>query len=191
MIRFHIVISFALSINSGSIKKDTMGGNGEMFEELFQLQKELDERILKEHELHNENLMDRKIMALLVELGELANETRCFKFWSKKPPADRDVILEEYVDGIHFILSLGLDLNVVNKLNLGIGNQQIFGLVDQFHVVYKSINELRENQQLQQYQKVFNEYLILGDLLGFSWKDIKEAYISKNEVNHQRQDQGY
>ncbi|WP_102346721.1 dUTP diphosphatase [Bacillus sp. Marseille-P3661] len=162
-----------------------------MFEELFQLQKELDERILKEHELHNENLMDRKIMALLVELGELANETRCFKFWSKKPPADRDVILEEYVDGIHFILSLGLDLNVVNKLNLGIGNQQIFGLVDQFHVVYKSINELRENQQLQQYQKVFNEYLILGDLLGFSWKDIKEAYISKNEVNHQRQDQGY
>jgi dimeric dUTPase (all-alpha-NTP-PPase superfamily) len=162
-----------------------------MFEELFKLQRELDERILAEHQLFNENLMDRKIMALLVELGELANETRCFKFWSKKPPAERAVILEEFVDGIHFILSLGIDLNVDNYTQSETNQQQAAGLVDQFHIVYKRINDFRENQQLQEYYKIFNEYLVLGDLLGFSWKDIKDAYISKNEVNHQRQDQGY
>src|SRR5688500_20051556 len=50
-----------------------------------------------------------KCLALLVELGELANETRCFKFRSKKPRNDDSVLLEEYVDNRHFRLSLGLE----------------------------------------------------------------------------------
>ena len=44
-------------------------------------------------------------MALLVE-RELANETRSFKFWSTKGPSANEIILEEYVDSIHFLLSL-------------------------------------------------------------------------------------
>jgi dimeric dUTPase (all-alpha-NTP-PPase superfamily) len=41
-------------------------------------------------------------------MGELANEVRCFKFWSYKLPSEEKVILEEYVDGIHFITSLAI-----------------------------------------------------------------------------------
>lgn len=52
------------------------------------------------------------MLALLVEIGELANETRCFKYWSNKPASEREVILEEYVDGLHFILSIGIDLGI-------------------------------------------------------------------------------
>lgn len=71
------------------------------FKKLFNMQQQLDNRIKEEHNIHTESLFDRKILALQVELGELANETRCFKFWSKKPSAQWNIILEEYVDGIH------------------------------------------------------------------------------------------
>ncbi|WP_017756067.1 dUTP diphosphatase [Calidifontibacillus oryziterrae] len=161
-----------------------------MIEQLFKLQRQLDERIAKEHGLEQVDLMDKKVMALLVELGELANETRCFKFWSKKPPAEREVILEEYVDGIHFILSIGIELDIEDLLNLEL-YEESRDLVNQFHRVFYSISMFRENTSLENYHTIFNEYLLLGRLLGFSSKDIEKAYILKNEVNHQRQDQGY
>src|SRR5579875_4105332 len=72
------------------------------------LQSELDAHIENEHP-RKENRHSEKVLALLVELGELANETRCFKFWSIKPASPKEVILEEFVDGIHFILSLGIE----------------------------------------------------------------------------------
>ncbi len=50
---------------------------------LFTKQKQLDDRINKEKGLQGQDLLDKKILALQVELGELANEWRGFKFWSK------------------------------------------------------------------------------------------------------------
>ena len=67
--------------------------------QLFKLQKELDDRIAKEHDLQPKKLLKEKMLALLVEIGELANETRCFKHWSNKGPNEKEVILMEYVDG--------------------------------------------------------------------------------------------
>ena len=51
-------------------------------------------------------LSDR-IMALQVEVSELANATRCFKYWSRKPPENKERILSEYADIFHFLLSVG------------------------------------------------------------------------------------
>lgn len=157
---------------------------------LFMMQKELDERILIQHNLHNENLTDRKILALLVEVGELANETRCFKFWSLKPPAEIETILEEYVDGVHFILSLGLDLHIENEIELeSLAYEN--SVNEQFLRVYRAITSFEQNKTKDQYVELFQEYIHLGSLLGFSAKQIEQAYVSKNEINHQRQEQGY
>src|SRR5690625_912237 len=73
------------------------------------MQSNLDEYISKNHNLENESLFEEKFLALLVELGELANETRCFKFWSTKSSSERETVLEEYVDNIHFLLSIGIE----------------------------------------------------------------------------------
>src|SRR5699024_5676501 len=61
------------------------------------MQAALDKYIEENNDLANTDIFEAKYLALLVELGELANETRCFKFWSKKPGSDRTVILEEFV----------------------------------------------------------------------------------------------
>ncbi|WP_058307147.1 dUTP diphosphatase [Gracilibacillus massiliensis] len=156
---------------------------------LFAMQKDLDNYILAQHDLKNENVFDKKVLALLVEVGELANETRCFKYWSLKPASSKAVIAEEYVDGIHFILSLGLELGINEYSPKTMENKE--DLTSLFHLVFQSITELKEEHTVVAYQKVFDTYLTLGQKLGFSSEDIKKAYMDKNKVNYERQNQGY
>jgi dimeric dUTPase (all-alpha-NTP-PPase superfamily) len=158
---------------------------------LFDLQQELDERIRKEHNLEHESLFERKVLALLVELGELANETRCFKYWSKKPSSDHKIILEEYVDGVHFILSLGIELNVhqeIRNIETSSAEQDIVSL---FMKVYRLTLALKENPTKELYVKLISTYFELGQALSFSINDMEEAYLQKNLINHERQNTGY
>ena len=76
--------------------------------QLYKMQFELDSFISNNRQ-EGTDVFKEKGLALLVELAELANETRCFKFWSMKGPSEIAIILEEYVDSIHFILSLGIE----------------------------------------------------------------------------------
>ena len=85
-------------------------------QKLFAMQDILDQKIRKEHGLERADLFNDKILALYVEVAELANETRCFKYWSHKPSSPREVILEEYVDGFHFLLSLGLECGFADDI---------------------------------------------------------------------------
>lgn len=81
--------------------------------DFLECQDELDKFIIENKKLNikrNELLTDT-LLALQVEVSELANETRCFKHWSNKGPSDKNIILEEYVDVLHFFLSLGNQLN--------------------------------------------------------------------------------
>lgn len=128
-------------------------------------------------------------MALLVELGELANETRCFKFWSTKERAERKVILEEYVDNIHFLLSIGLEKGYhFSKIDFDtVDTQETL----QFNRVFQQCLHFYEDQSKENYLQLFKAYLQLGSILGFDEKDILEAYEKKNEVNYERQEQGY
>src|SRR5699024_1020111 len=79
---------------------------------LFEKQIELDAYIPNNHDLSESNLFEDKLVELFVELGELANETRCFKFCSMKERNAKSVILEDFVDNIHFLLALGLEKNL-------------------------------------------------------------------------------
>lgn len=158
---------------------------------LFDMQKGLDRHIEAQHQLDSDNLFNRKVLALLVELGELANETRCFKFWSLKGPSADDVILEEFVDGLHFILSLGIECEFEDKAELTFRTEQSEDLTEQFLSLYQWIGEFRETRMFHDYQTILNEYLHLAGLMGFSMNQIEQAYIQKNEVNYERQQQGY
>ncbi|MDE3839856.1 dUTPase [Bacillus methanolicus] len=160
------------------------------FHKLFEMQKALDRHIESKHQLLDENLFDRKVLALLVELGELANETRCFKFWSVKPSSPHKIVLEEFVDGIHFILSLGIDCGFEQEIELP-QSKTTTSLNEQFLRVYQLIVNFKQFRTIHHYQLMFRGYLELANLLGFTPAQIEQAYIEKNEVNYERQRQGY
>lgn len=157
---------------------------------LYELQNILDKRIEQEHGLEKSNLVSKKTLALLVEVGELANETRCFKFWSLKKPSAKEVILEEYVDCLHFILSIGLEKNYndIKFIELEQINNE---LADHFLLFYSSITNFMNTSSKENYIDIFNCFLTLGLKLGFTGKNIENAYLAKNTINHKRQDEGY
>ncbi|TYS59016.1 dUTPase [Sutcliffiella horikoshii] len=158
---------------------------------LYDMQRELDAKIESQHGLRKEDLVDEKILALLVELGELANETRCFKFWSVKPPAERGVILEEYVDGVHFILSLGLTFGYDGtETSRGLA-EEAATLTEQFNRVYQLVSTFKEDLSVENYYLLLDSYIQMGQMLGFEWAEVEQAYLEKNQVNHERQQQGY
>lgn len=155
---------------------------------LFAMQRELDARIKEEHQLTG-NQFDERLLALLVELGELANETRSFKFWSKKGPSPQSVILEEYVDGVHFLLSLGLALGYEPD-DFPTGDAYL-DATDAFLDVFRKVTNFGLSKTEAMYETLVVAYLELGYTLGFTEEMITEAYWAKNEVNHERQNQGY
>jgi dimeric dUTPase (all-alpha-NTP-PPase superfamily) len=161
---------------------------------LFEMQKALDDHIRNEHDLVDAYLVKEKTLALLVELGELANETRCFKFWSNKPASEKHVILEEYVDGLHFVITLCIDkeISIHNANCITVSYKPNGNLVDDFLDLYKQIvifGELCTSKE--RLEKLLDKYISFGIKLGFTWEEIEQAYIEKNEVNHQRQEEGY
>ena len=159
--------------------------------ELFEMQKGLDKHIAEKHQLQTESLISRKVLALLVELGELANETRCFKFWSVKGASPKETILEEFVDGVHFILSLGLDCGFEREVRVEEPAILEENVNDQFLTLYKTVHHFSDKRTIDSYRSMLESYFLLGKMLGFSTEEIKEAYISKNEVNYKRQKEGY
>lgn len=156
---------------------------------LFKRQKELDDYIEQKHGLKSQDLFDEKILALFVEISELANETRCFKFWSVKEPSPKQVILEEYVDGIHFLLSLGLSRNLTPEKAEPF--EQEITTTALFNQMYRAIDYFKDQQDEQTFLIVFELYLKLARQLGFTDEDILNAYHEKNDVNFKRQDNNY
>ena len=156
---------------------------------LYPLQVELDQRIYTLHDVSRAATLKARQLALLVELGECANETRCFKYWSLQEPAAKEIILEEYGDGIHFLLSLGIDLNDQSQYIETV--TAVTDLTTTYLEAFLAINQLIKDFTLENYLKAFQAYLNIAVALGFTEADIIEYYLLKNQKNHDRQDQGY
>jgi dimeric dUTPase (all-alpha-NTP-PPase superfamily) len=157
--------------------------------DLIPYQSQLDERIFELHDTDRPTTMQSRLLALLVEVGEFANEIRCFKFWSIKGPSEKGILAEEFVDGLHFFLSLGIDLDddgsdVEAILVEGSGT-------DRFVALYDAIIVFGRNANLDTYREAFGLFFGLANSFGLSEEDIRENYLKKNKKNHVRQDQNY
>lgn len=171
--------------------------------ELFEVQRKLDAEIEKKHPTApGEDRLAKRILALQVELGECANEWRGFKFWSmnQEPKTKAETyfgtgiyhnpLLEEYVDCLHFILSIGLE-----DAGSCVWDWEYVPLVSwdknitrQFIDLNASISAFNRGNSLEMTIRLF---IGLGELLGFTWEQITDAYMSKNKTNWERQANGY
>ncbi|MCQ2795554.1 MAG: dUTP diphosphatase [Bacilli bacterium] len=154
--------------------------------DLYPLQAELDKDIAKRHHITYKKTFYSRLLALIVELGEFANETRCFKYWSFKKASPKEVVLEEYADGLHFILSLGVIVKD-KKTIYEIKKNKEYNLVTAILDAYQESLKLKDNYSKKQYEKAMNSYLNLIAYLGYTPKEVKDAYLSKLKVNYNRQ----
>lgn len=158
-------------------------------QELFHMQRELD-RYIQSNRNVEESVFRKKVLALQVELSELANETRCFKFWSTKGPSDKNTLLEEYVDCIHFILSLGIEKGF-DSLEQWPSPTREQDLTELFLLAHQGVGRFAQQATLEEYQSLWQTFGALAEALGFSYEEVLTAYVEKNETNYKRQQQGY
>ena len=159
---------------------------------LFETQAKLDKRIVEKKGLQGQDLLDKKILSLQVELGELANELpEVFKFWSNKKNNYKKA-LEEYCDCLHFILSIGLEHNFDEEYPLLlIEGLEMPSITEQFTMLMRTDWDIYEEGCGGYYHEGLELFLKLGEMLGFTWEQIEESYFAKNKINHERQANGY
>lgn len=197
---------------------------------LFEKQRQLDEYIVKTKGLEGQDLLPNKILALQVELGELANEWRGFKHWSdnKNPVYTAQIdcpvchgkgfkeaatfaygcnrcggtgylvkhpLLEEYVDCLHFILSIGLEINIPDEWDTEIEPvPEPWEIREQFILIIESTAKGFSpftGVDPDNWFELTENFLALGMQLGFTWEEIEAAYDAKWQENIRRQQIGY
>ena len=158
-------------------------------QELFHMQRELD-RYIQSNRNVEEPIFRKKVLALQVELSELANETRCFKFWSTKGPSAKETLLEEYVDCIHFLLSLGIEKNF-DSLEAWPSPLEEQDLTELFLAAHARVGQFAEQADFESYKTLWQTFGAIATALGFGYAEVLQAYVQKNETNYKRQQEGY
>lgn len=167
--------------------------------ELCEVQATLDERIRKEKNilLEPQALFKNTLVALDIELAEFANDARWFKVWSHNQDP-KETTLEEFVDSVHFFLSIA---NLKGWQNVLVFEERTLNSNYDGDLSQLNENYLEMKHQLARvffmesklsFGAAWMNFLILGmSGFGFTWEQINEAYLSKNKINHQRQETGY
>lgn len=148
----------------------------DQLKELLEMQRVLDGSIFKEHGITEYPLENMKL-ALFDELGELLHEFPTkYKHWKKTAVDNREKGLEEYVDCLHFCLSLtnyyGHEINC-------------YYAYDKFGESLSSLHDLLWCCAKGE-ENCLKILFILGKNLGFTWEEIYLAYKKKNAVNYER-----
>ena len=157
--------------------------------DLYKKQRELDEEIAVNHQVTYQSTRNKRTLALLVELGEFANATRTFKYWSNKGPESKERVLDEFADGLHFALSLGIDQGYeVDSVEVLDDDKN---LTDTLLTTYELTSIFYSSQTQSNYLLLLISYLRCLFKLGFSWQEAKDAYYIKSKENHVRQETNY
>ncbi|KFB07196.1 dUTP diphosphatase [Malacoplasma iowae] len=156
---------------------------------ILELQKELDDNIHKKHNINENEVFEKRRLALIVEICEMINVNRCFKFWSLKKDYDKQVLGDEFVDCLHFILSIslhfGLDETEYEIKDVTYDdNQLILKVLDLINLA----NKIKNRNDCKEFIVHLFE---LAHTFGFTAQDIIDFYIKKNEINFKRQQENY
>lgn len=175
---------------------------------LFKPQDELDHEILEKHNLHDQDLKKRKILAGIVELAETANEGRWFKFWSKDQKAKTEQwiiemvnekpqpklinpLLEEYIDTIHFTISVALEYGYTEHTYKQPKHTDLTDRALDIVYLLSSLPHVQDKVRHNHISLIFDYVIALGYQFGFDEQTVLDAYYEKNKTNHERQAEGY
>ena len=142
---------------------------------MLEAQKELDKANMKKGGL-TEYPLEMVQTAYRVELGELLQEWKQFKFWKlNKGEIDREKMLEEWADCMHFALSLFIQEEIEEDISEYCSYLETYEIIERCFNLYF----------------VLENTLALGLKLGYTLEELEKAYWKKNKINWGRIEGGY
>lgn len=149
-----------------------------VFSDVLKSNMELDEMFNKT--FPDPEMIKKNKLELLVEIGELANETRFFKYWSNKP-MDMELVCGEYADCIIITFYF---FNIMNiSLEEEFKSIDEYDKVDIFGRLYKLASEFYYNDDKELIKEFFVTVVKLGYMIGFNNNDIINACMTKINKN--------
>ncbi len=150
---------------------------------IYKITKQIDEQFALRYG-NNEEILKKNRLELLVELGELANETRCFKYWSMKQIGEKEKVLEEYIDCLFMVLyfsnltDISLDEEFPTSLN---GD-----LIDTFLSLNKYASDISKVPKKDEIKRVLVELVHLAEILDFTIEDLERVTLKKQKIIEDR-----
>ena len=123
------------------------------------------------NEILNTTRINQKILSFLHDLSEVALESRCYLFWEKEEPVNHQQLLENYLEGLTMLMSIGYELRIDSiKNHTEIPeNQDLYSL---FFKIYQSILNVQKQYSSEDYQNTIDDYFTLGFKLGIDIDEI-------------------
>ena len=127
------------------------------------------------NEILNTTRINQKILSFLHDLSEVALESRCYLFWEKEEPVNHQQLLENYLEGLTMLMSIGYELRIHSiKNHTEIPeNQDLYSL---FFKIYQSILNVQKQYSSEDYQNTIDDYFTLGFKLGIDIDEIIDNY---------------
>ena len=97
--------------------------------------------------------------------------------------------MDEYVDGLHFFLSLGIDIKASKRKYHYTKHSD--DLTEQILEVYRLSTIFLKKQDEKSYVKAFQAFINIVPILKVRWTTIEKAYYKKLGENYSRQDHNY
>ena len=142
---------------------------------------------MSEEEFSSVGMVDKRIFAFKVELAEFSNETAWFKYWKQSHVLNREKVLEELADCIHFLLAIGI-YRKYRKHVPELDWQKWSFLEPQ--ELYFDIMESPIGSS-GQWKRAFEFLILIGVKLGYTLDEIELNYYLKNQKNIERQMRNY
>lgn len=168
-----------------------------MIKDMFQLQKDYDAMVFEAHGIEGyEQIREQIPYALLDEIGELNHELKSRWCWWKRTQQaeNREAVLEEFVDVIHFILMRELatetEEEFIKEFTKGPNVPRPgWDALDLMRYVNSGSGVTFPFTYVTLPLAYAVQYVALS--LGFTWDQVYEAYKQKNAVNRLRVENGY
>ncbi|WP_010652024.1 dUTP diphosphatase, partial [Oceanobacillus massiliensis] len=94
-------------------------------------------------------------------------------------------------DCLHFILSIGLELQIPDEWDI----ENVSSIINLNNGVLGNFNNIFQNvfndMDIHEWFEAMENFLGMGQTLGFTEEQIEQAYLDKNKINHERQANNY
>lgn len=130
----------------------------------------------------------KECIAFLVELGELINETKCFKFWSIKK-ANRENVLEELADCIIVVLYFYGELSMPMEYNKN--HKNISNILDLINYLFTQGTKLIDELNKELVTNIFEHLMYLSELLDIKECEVIDSINKKHKIIEERLNSEY
>lgn len=145
---------------------------------IYDKEKIINSKFKEKYNYSDPTIFYKQVLELIVEISELAYETKCFKYWKLDKPSPAEITIPEYADCLMITLCLCDLANIeINNL-INIKEDDMVKIFIKLNYLASQITmDLNEQLLLE----ILSHLLKLAQLLGFTDNQLEEYCFNKME----------